>query len=338
MTSKPGIFDSFPRKILQRLGGSLLAFVLLMFLGEVFLRAFPPPDLHPFLGEQSPLAGNLVPDRDFGVGFASWEMLQKDNPGALGAGSLLSPVAAKPSKVWLVLGSSFGFELATRMRRVFPNEKILTLDRREKINVRMAQVKTLLEGGSRPDHIFLVLIRPDFTHLGEFHLEHQTANSQGGYVMQPRLPSGWLGDLTAQSRLVFTAWSRIGLHKDEPSFRHRQLSNQVPDSLRHDLDRMFAGLGQASQRHGVPITVIPIPEKRIVLRKEGFALEDTLVVLAGSHRVDCFDPRSFFLGHPRPEELYVPDGHLSEQGNQVVLRGLKKHLAGQDTVAQVQAR
>lgn len=314
--------------------GLVITLGSLLLLGEFYLRWFPPPDLHPFLGNDSPLTGNLAPHPDFGVGFASWDMLRKDNPHTLKPGSPLLPtarsVAEGPAEkpVWLFLGSSFAFELVSRFPKVFTEEKATTLDRREKMNVRMAQIQTLLDAGSRPDHIFLVLIRPDFIHLGEFQLEHQTANDQGGYVIEPRLPPGVFGALTAQSRLAFTGWSRLGLHKDQPNFRHRDLSRRVPASMQSDLDKMFAGLGQSSKRHGVPVTVIPIPERRIVLRKEGFALEDALVALTRAHDLDCFDPRPLFLRHARPEQLYVADGHLSHQGNLAVLRELKKHLNG----------
>lgn len=319
--------------LLRRALGGLLAFLLLLALGEAYLWFYPPSDLHPFLGDRSPLQGNLISDPDFGVGFAGWEALARDNPNTFKPGAALQPDAPEAGHVWLVLGSSFGFELATCMRQEMPAQRTLTLDRRERLNVRMAQVKALLEGGARPGHIVLVVIRPDFTHLGEFGLAHQRANQQGGYVMTPRLPTGWLGSLTAGSRLLFTGWSRLGLHKDEPSFRHRQLSRKVPDSLHADLDRMFAALGELSRRHGVPITLIPIPEKRVVLRREGCALEDALVRLTCKHRVGCYDPRALFLNHPRPEELYVPDGHLSDAGNRAVLDGLRRHLHRQPTTA-----
>src|SRR5262245_50755754 len=111
--------DQQPKRWRRRLLGGAAAVILLLTLGEAYLRIFPPDYMQPFLGEASPLTGHLVPDPDFGVGFPSYEELAKDNPGTLGPGTLLPPEQSPTttSKVWLVLGNSFGYELAARMRR-----------------------------------------------------------------------------------------------------------------------------------------------------------------------------------------------------------------------------
>lgn len=316
--------------------GVVLASALLLGVGETYLRLFPPEYLHPYLGNESPLAGPLVADVDFGVGFASWEDLQKDNPITLGPRSPLqphspltthhSPRASETSRVWLVLGSSFGYELAHRMRREVTEWHTLNLDRRERLTVRMAQIKTLLESGCRPAHIFLVVIPPDFTYLCEHKLEHHRANVKGGLVFEPRLPAGPWSALVTQSRLAFSGWARLGLQRDQPFFKTGQLGQRISDDLRDDLKHLFAALGRTQRQHAVPLTVIMIPARRELLLDKHFALEEALVSILRSEGIHYLDPRPAFLAQARPVELYVPDGHLSELGNMIVLGELLKEV------------
>src|SRR2546423_13948848 len=53
--------------------GGALAVVTLLALAEAYLRCFPPRDLHPYLGEETPLAGLYAPDEDFGITYRSWD-------------------------------------------------------------------------------------------------------------------------------------------------------------------------------------------------------------------------------------------------------------------------
>ena len=62
----------------QSLLGSALAVITLLALAEVFLRWFPPRDLHPYLGEESPLVGLYAPDQDFGITYRSWDAFLTD--------------------------------------------------------------------------------------------------------------------------------------------------------------------------------------------------------------------------------------------------------------------
>src|SRR5262245_56727342 len=75
------------RGILSRLRfalGIALALSMAALLAESYLQFFPPVDLHRFLGDASPLTGQLSPDADFGVGFADLNALAADNPVYLG--------------------------------------------------------------------------------------------------------------------------------------------------------------------------------------------------------------------------------------------------------------
>ncbi len=315
--------------------GALVPLVLLLSLGEAYLRFFPPDYLYPFLGEQSPLAGHLSPDADFGVSFASWGDLVKDNPVSLGPDSLLLPdrQPTPAAKIALVLGNSFGYHLAWKMRELHPERVTLTLERREKLTVRMAQIKALLEHGVRPDQIFLVVIPSDFGSLGEHELCHHTAGPLGGYVFVPNLPPGPAGQLLRQSRLAFSGWVRLGLHRDHPLFSLRQLYTAVPANLQNDQRHLFAALARLERDHRVPITVVMVPGRREMIRPVGFALEDTVVRIMREQGVRYLDPRPAFLAHANREELYVPDGHLSDLGNRLLVEQIDRQFAAPDVLA-----
>src|SRR5438105_2547266 len=77
----------------------------LALLGELFLRAFPPKDLQPFLGEQSPLTGVFVPDAEFGAAYRSWEAFRADNADRL-AEYLPLDRTGESRPVWAMFGSS----------------------------------------------------------------------------------------------------------------------------------------------------------------------------------------------------------------------------------------
>ena len=69
-----------------------------------------------------------------------------------------------------------------------------------------------------------------------------------------------------------------------------------------------------------------------MVQKQGFAVEDTPARILKTEGLDYLDPRPAFLAESSQQELYVPDGHLSEAGNMLVVRELRKHLARQDAL------
>lgn len=320
--------DSAPSRSLglarwaTRVLAGLAGFLVLLLLAEVFLRHHPPKSLHQFLGDDSPISGNLAADPDFAVGFESWASLCDDNPNALSPSGWLHPHSDSARDLWLFLGSSFAYELTGEMRRSFPERRVMNLDRREPINIRMAQVKRLLDSGCRPGHVFLVTVPVDLLHLAEYGLENHRANRRGGLVLEPAIPPA-----IAQSRLGLTAWCRFNLHKRDRSFRVLHLHRRVPERLDGELARLFAGLGKVRREHDVPITVVQIPAKKAVERNLGFAIEERLLHHCTAHEVSYLDLRRQFLSHPNPAELYVPDGHLSPAGNQMVAREVVEYAA-----------
>jgi hypothetical protein len=308
------------------LGAGVLASALAVFsFTELYLRFFPPQDVHPFLGDQSPLAGHYVPDPDFVVGFRSWNDLCGENPKSLGNGRD-EKLRKRAEQTWLVFGNSFAFEYATWHRKQGRAVHVQPLDHREALTVRLAQIKAILEHGIRPQRIVLVLTPVDFKELGEEPLCCHQVNAHGGRVFLPWLPAGPAGWLVENSRLALTAWVRTGRHRGNPAFSRRALSRRVPESMRQDLDRLFANLGRLCSAHEVPITVVLIPMRSEVTARRGFALEDALVSTLQQSGIGVVDPRSFFLDHPNVAELYIPDGHLSEKGNQLLDAAIHFHL------------
>src|ERR671937_775564 len=94
------------RRWLLSAAGALVTVLGLAGLGELYLRRFPPKDLQPYLGDESPLTGPFVPDPDFGVAYRSWAAFRDDNAERLGEYLPLEHAAdARP--VWAFFGNSF---------------------------------------------------------------------------------------------------------------------------------------------------------------------------------------------------------------------------------------
>lgn len=308
----------------MRCAGGLLSLGLFLGAAELYLRYFPPSDFHDFLGADSPNAGKLSLGGAFRISFATWDDLKQDNPRTLSAGSLLDPANDSLKRPWLLVGSSFAFALAAESQKLFPDHPTVTLDRRESLVVRLAQIKTLLESGSRPERIFLVTIDVDFCSLAEHRLGNYAVSDLGGLVFAPRVPSGPPGALVANSRLALGVWVRMGFHRDVSLRRSRNLHRDVPDSLCQDLEEILAALGRLSAEYPDRLTILHIPAKKSIVRNEPSAFENALVALCGKHGVDLVDPRVLFLSQPDRDALYIPDGHLSDLGNEIVLRELRR--------------
>ncbi len=147
--------------------GTLLAAVLLGGFGELYLRFFPPPDYHAYLGEASPLRGPFAPDPGLGVAYRSWQAFCDDNP-ALQEYMPLGD-SADPRPVWAFFGNSFvqaSGMLADTARSHVADKCVFNLQRNEHLCVRLAQVRVLLEHGWQPERIFLVLMPLDVAPLG----------------------------------------------------------------------------------------------------------------------------------------------------------------------------
>src|SRR5262249_20824210 len=144
------------------------AAILLLGLAECFLRLFPPQDLHPYLGEESPLTGIYQPDEDFGARYASWEALAADNARRLAP--YLPLERAGGGRMWAFFGNSFvqapGM-LADTVRQQLPDRPVFNLGKNEPVFLRFSQVQLLLDHGLKPQRLFVELMPVDLLTLGE---------------------------------------------------------------------------------------------------------------------------------------------------------------------------
>ncbi len=313
--------------------GAALAAAFLLALAEGFLDLFPPSDLHPYLGEASPLTGLCVPDEEFGATYRSWEALAADNATALRRYLPFRERFAS-RKPWAMFGNSFvqapGM-LADTTRQVLPEQPVFNLGRNEPFALRLAQAEMLLDHGLEPERVFIELMPVDLVPLGEQPLATLHVSACGALTYEPRRPpepAGWLVD---HSRLAFTAWCRSGLQRGNPRFSKRTIHRRVEEPLRGDVRRLFAGLARATGRHAVPVTVLLIPTYQQVCQGEGFGFQNDLTPLLRELGQDVFDPRAAFLRHPDRPALFLPDRHLTPLGNRLLLDELLAHLRALDT-------
>jgi hypothetical protein len=308
--------------------GAALAWLVLFGLAEAYLRLFPPRDLHDYLGEDSPLSGVFVPDRDFGVAYRSWQAFREVNAERL---EPYLPLRAHPDRrpVWAFFGNSFvqapGM-LADTARAALPERRIFNLGRNEHLFVRFAQVKLLLENGLRPERLFVLLTPLDFVILGRQPLDTIRVTQRGALVYEPRHAEGPLGWLTRHSRTAFTAWVRSGRQCGNPDFRDGSVCRRPEEPLLGDTQRLFGNLARLTQAAGVPVTVILVPGTVQLAGREGFGWQETLTPLLRAQGLDVFDPRVALQAAPDQAGLFLPDKHFSERGNQLLLHELLRHL------------
>jgi hypothetical protein len=309
--------------------GGLLAAALLAGLAEAFLRNFPPRDLHPYLGESSPLTGPFAPDDDFGAGYRSWDTFRADYSERL---DQLGPLDdARPT--WAMFGNSFvqapGM-LADTARDRLTDHRIFNLGRNEHLIIRLAQIRLLLERGFRPERIILLLLPLDVAMLGEQPLATVHVTARGALTYQPRLPAGPGALAISHSRLALTGWVRSGRQHGNPGFRAAQLNQGIAGPLLADLDTVFGNLARITRDHGVPVTVILLPNHEQVMRGVPCGFQDALGPVLCRHGYDVLDTREVFAGQPDRAALFLPDKHLTPRGNALLLDTLLDHLRAAD--------
>jgi hypothetical protein len=317
--------------------GAALAVGLLTGLAEAYLRLFPPSDLHPYLGEASPLTGRFAPDDDFAVRYRSWDDFVAENAERLQAfGPLTTSPGDRP--VWAFFGNSFvqapGM-LGDTARAGVPDRRIFYLGKNERPEVRLAQVQLLLDHGLEPEHLFLAVMPPDLLVLGDQPLATVHVTSRGAITYEPRLPPEPGGWLVGHSRLALTAWCRTGLQRGNPHFSRGALSHDVPPPLLADLRRLFGNLARLTHERNLPTTILLIPSYSQAVDGADFGFQDRLASLFRELGYDVFDPRDAFRRYPRPADLYLPDRHLTPAGNRLLLGELLAHVRRPATLARL---
>jgi hypothetical protein len=302
---------------------------MLATLGEVYLRFFPPKDLQPYLGEQSPLSGLFVPDPEFGVGYTSWDAFRTDNAERLGE-YLPLEYAADAKPLWALFGNSFVQAprmLADTVRVGVPSHRVFNLGRNEHLMVRFAQIRELLDHGLTPERIFLTLMPLDAWLLAQKPLDSFRVTARGALTFEPRTPPGIAGRLIRHSRLALTAWTRTNRHVANPSQRYTDLHRGLSPRHLADLRHLFAGLARHCHEHRVPVTVILIPTHEQITAGAPIGFQDAIAPMLRDVGIDVFDPREVFCRHHDKPSLFIPDKHFSPAGNALLLAELLHHLA-----------
>ena len=308
--------------------GCLAAVALLFSVAEAYLRLYPPQDLHPYLGEHSPLTGSYKPSRAFGVTYQSFDAFAAANAKGL---KPWRPLDAPPDKrpMWAMFGSSFVHMrgmLADTARATLSDHAVFNLGKNEAVPLRMAQIELLLEAGLTPERIFFQFMPLDFAGLAEQPLDTYHVTARGALTYRPNLPAGPLGSVVERSRLALTAWCRTGLQKGDPFVSRSRLSVAVDKRLMRDVEHLFGNLARVTRGHGVPVTVILIPNYEHIWQKAPCGFQDALTPMLRDLGFDVFDPRAAFISHPNRPALFIPDKHFSPEGNRVLLAELLGHL------------
>jgi hypothetical protein len=302
--------------------GLIVGLATPLLLAEVYLRTYPPGDALLFLGDQSPLAGPYKPDPVLGADYVSYQAFQAPNAAELAA---LGPLDDARHPTWAFFGNSFirgrGM-LADTARAALPGHRIFFLREALPIYLYVAQLRLLLRQGLRAERVFLGFMIQDLTPDFEnpLALSRIVINPRGAITYRPLPDYPAIAVAVAHSRLALVGWARTKRYRywDAASF----VSPQVDD----DVSRIASALGAIQREFGVPVTLILIPNQPQIYGRAGFAIQDRMTALFHRHEMDVFDARLVFASEENKSALFLPDGHLSSRGNELLLTALLDHL------------
>ncbi len=308
------------------LAGVLAGILLPLLMAEMFLRGFPPEDIHEYLGEESPTTGVYCADPEIGADYRSFEDFQAGvEPMIKELGPLTSPLAT-----WALFGNSFvqaGGMLGDTASAALPDIRMFYLQNNEPLFLRVAQARQLLRNGLRPQQLIFVIMPIDMLRLGKQPLSAIQVNERGAITYRVRSPEGPLSILNKTSRLALTLWVRSGQHVTHPSFRGSVVTSAVPSWLEEDLHTMLRVLGELTREYGVPSTILLLPNREQIFGQTQFALQDSIVAICQAEGLDCYDARELFLNDSDKPSLFLPDWHFSERGNHMLFQALQDHLS-----------
>lgn len=312
-------------------GGVLAALGLTLGPAEVFLRACPPADIDPYLGDASTLTGPFAADAELGVRYRDFEAFRLDRDHAATLARFGWP-RASATPTWALFGNSFVHAsgmLADTLRASVPDRVIFQLGHNEILPVRVAQIETLLDAGLRPEHLVFEMMPIDVVPLCQHSLDDYYISKQGGITHRPEPFAGPLGSWLGQTRLGLVASARAGWQKNAYASCYRQLHDAIHPEVAKDLARLFQRLGQITRRHSVPATVLLIPACDQAIGKASFGFQDDLRPIVEAAGLLVLDPRAEFIKVARPTDLYIPrDYHLTPAGNALLAQEVRRHIAG----------
>lgn len=306
--------------------GLLLGLFVPLILGEAYVRVRPPVDIQEYLGESSPLTGIYRPDAALGVDYRS---IGEYRPYEAPRFSEIEPLnTAEPT--WLFFGNSFARGLSMTAREAMASHRILFFrESKDRLHMRIAQARMLLANGLKPERMIFTLIPIEIARYAEFPLSSVYVTSKGAITYRVRMPPAPFDKIVTHSRLALVAWIRSGLHRWNPTFRLSRITETIPDSVEHDFRHLFGEMGQLSQKYGVPITVVILPDRRQILEDQSkFLMQKTISTLAKKSGLDVFDPSEMLRRQPDRRVLYLPDWHYTPLGYGLLIDALRTHVDG----------
>jgi hypothetical protein len=314
---------------LRLVAGILAGLLLPLFAAEYYVRLKPPHDLEPYLGDFGK-AGIYRPDPILRVDYRS---IDDYTPFEAPRLADLKPLNTE-QPTWLFFGNSFAGGLSGSARAQLRSHRVLFFrEVKDELHMRIAQLRLLLENGLKPERVFFTIIPIEVARYVIRPLDWVYVNRQGAISSKYNSPGEPINTVLEQSWLARLAWVRSKLHLADPTYRMSRITESVPATAIEDFRTLFNALGEVSRKHGVPVTVVTLPDRRQILGESSFALQEQLSALIKSARLDKFDPSEVFLAYSDKRAIFLPDWHYTPIGSKLLLEALLKHLARPESVA-----
>lgn len=303
--------------------GVVAGLVLPLALGEAFMRLRPPENVRQFLDGDPTLKGAYQNEPVLRMKYRSPDLYQPAE-----APKLAQISKSSPNPTWMFFGVSFAKGISETASRVMPSHRVLFFrEINDRMNMRVQQARMILDYGIKADRLVFVLIPLEIARYTETPLSYFNVNEKGSVVYSFRMPPQPFGWIFENSRLALVGWVRARRHNALPNFRLSTITENVPETVRNDFRIMFGDLGKLSREKGVPVTIVILPDRRQVLNDgSNYILQKTMTALAKEAGLDIYDPVELLRAQPDRRALFVPDWHYTEQGYELVVKGLNEHL------------
>ena len=309
--------------------GAVAGFLAVLLAGEAFLRLSSPDDLRPYLGRQLALTGPYVADPATGADYRTFDLFADGYRERLDA--LARDNAGRP--VWMLFGNSFTQApgmLGDTAQAAVSAIQFFYLQRNEPLYLRVAQFRQLVANGHRPDRVIFVVLPIDLLGIALDPVAGIEVTSGGALGKVTRKPP-FLAPLLDRSRLALAAWTRGGRNTLLPGFKSRHVLDPLPDLLPQELDRLFGEIARVAHASGIEGAIVFIPNKEQLFGDPRRTPQDAFSSAAARAGLDFIDTTADFLAESDKPDLLIPDGHLSDRGNAVLLDALRKRLPELET-------
>jgi hypothetical protein len=319
----PGGVSGKRLSLAKLLAGFAAGVLVPLSMSELCIRLIPPADLQPYLGDDWPQPGIYKPDPILRVDYRD---VQSYRPAEAPKLADLKPLNTQ-EPTWIFFGNSFARGLSASVRRRLSTHRVLFFrESKDEFHLRVAQFRLILENGLKPERAFFTLIPAEISRYVTRPLSWVDVNRHGSLCSSYNRPWEPLNAILDRSWTARLAWVRSKFGSATLNLRPSQVTEAMPEQTVEDFRVLFHALGEISRKHQLPVTLVILPERRQILGKSSFAMQETLTKLAREAGLDAFDPREAFLGYPDKRSMYLPDWHYSLVGDDILLDALQAHL------------